>query len=280
MKFFGKKEAILGAALAAGSPAMSAETPKNVDNPSHRIEMSAPDKADKKDSLTVNYESHKTDSLIMEKFGPKAIYFGAEDLDSTAQVNEAKVNLGFEVNMADLEKELTRPSAIEGKTVKEALESGDYVAYMVPSEINGNKVNYENIKDLFGIKKVVGENVGNRSKETQARPIMPGLYFMALPTNDSANFNEQMAAKPKNHQVADYNEAMFALLALKNKIGNVSGRVSETSKTSGEHSLYITLPNKFVLSLDENDEIEVGGWDNSIREDGTGIWYNLRVDSK
>ena len=282
---FGKKEAILAAGLAVGgSSANAAETPKDLENPNHQIEMTSPvDKTEKKDSLTFNYESHRMDSLIMEKLGNKAMYFGAEDLDSTAHVNKAEISMDYTVNLADLEKELARPSSIEGKTVKEALESGDYVAFLVPNEINGDKVDYDGIKDLFGIKHVKGENVGNQGEKTQSRVVFPGLHIVALPTNDSANFAEQLKNKPsRQHTVADFNEVMFAIQAFVQKLKDkeVSGRISETSKVSSDFSRTITLANKYVVRVDKDGNVSVEGWDNSIREEGTGMWYSIEIDNE
>lgn len=214
---------LMTGATFTNSPAQSVEN-LGIDPTKEKIENTKSPEEKKKEEaeyLTKVYE--KTDSTIVadlssknnESMG-KINLFGFKQLDSLARANNVNLDLYINnIDMKAIEKELDKPSYIEGKKVREVMDK--YILCVVP-KMEGKNLNYERILKLYGIKSIEGANAGNQEEKVQKAELdCDMLLFPINPVFDSLTAGEQaMKVETKtNHHVSRYNETLYKYLALK-----------------------------------------------------------------
>lgn len=245
----------------------------------------------------------QVDSTIVEEMKqqnnientPKINFFGFKQLDSLARANGMNIYLNLELDMEAFNKVLDQESFIKGKKIKEVLDK--YVVCVgpktnVPGIHNGAGLNYEEILQLFGIKKIDGSNIGNQERIAQNKRLDFEIGFFPISSVfDSLSANEQASEvrKSTSHDLAKYNETVFKYLALKTinpgsfeklvKDG-IIGRVSEICEMpSGKSFAGYSLdpePNLYGIQLKKNS-IATVGIANNAKMKGLGMEVVSRV---
>ncbi|HPS21347.1 MAG TPA: hypothetical protein PLO44_00900 [Candidatus Paceibacterota bacterium] len=175
----------------------------------------------------------KLDSTFHETFGEVKNYFSAQKLDSIS--NEKGMHIEFGNIEFPTEAELNQPSMIEGKTIKEALESGDYIAYYIPVSIDGGAMVPGAAMALLykeGVTPKFEINTFDQEVKKEINKIYePGLYLAPKETQNKNKDEKHMQATPGNHTTGNLGQEIYRLLVIYNmgfkqkdcaRVGNVN----------------------------------------------------------
>lgn len=160
----------------------------------------------------------KLDSTFYEVFGEVKNYFSAQKLDSIA--NGKGIHIEFGDIKFPTEAELNQPSMIEGKTIKQALEDGDYIAYYIPVSIDNEAMVPGAAMALLykeGVTPKFEINTFNPEVKKEINKIYEaGLYLAPIETQNKNKDEKHMHSTPKNHSVGNLGQEIYRLYMIYN----------------------------------------------------------------